>query len=221
MNLLLSIIEPQQLDIYNALVKRVGLSVNLELHGRGTASGTLLEKLRLEATPKRVMISIAGKNGSARLLRGIRRELYIDAPGNGIAVCVPVKSVGGAKTLEYLKGNEEDAATPRAEFANELIIAICNEGSSESVMDAARACGARGGTIVHAKGSANGAVSRFYNVTISPEKEMILIVAPAGDKAAIMRGILKDCGPASPSGAIVFSLPVSEAMGLSTASVED
>lgn len=30
-----------------------------------------------------------------------RRRLYIDAPGNGIVISVPIKSVGGGSTLNF------------------------------------------------------------------------------------------------------------------------
>ena len=41
----------------------------------------------------------------------------------------------------------------------------------------------------------------------------MLIVAAAEIKAAIMRSVLEKAGPGTVAGAIVFSLPVSEAAG--------
>ena len=40
-------------------------------------------------------------------------------------------------------------------FKHEVILCIVNNGFSEAVMDAAREAGARGGTIIHARGTAN------------------------------------------------------------------
>lgn len=217
MNLIITIIEPPQLAVYTGILKRLGLRLNYELHGRGTASKHLLERLGIESKPKYAVISSAGEESSEKLMKAIRRELYIDAPGNGICVCVPIKSVGGAKTLEYLQGNDPSYMTRRTgEYESELIVAIANEGFSEQIMDAARAAGARGGTILHAKGTARGKEDRFYNVTISEEKELILIVAATGDKAAIMKAIIQSSGPATQAGAITFSLPVSGSMGVNT-----
>ena len=98
-----------------------------------------------------------------------------------------------------------------------MILVIANEGFSEQIMDAAVGAGARGGTILHAKGTANKASERFYNLTLSDEKEMILIVAKAEEKTAIMKAVLKNCGKGTEAGAIAFSLPVSAAMGLRSA----
>lgn len=50
-------------------------------------------------------------------------------------------------------------------------------------------------------------------LTIAQEKEMILIVAAASQKAAIMQSILKKAGPDSKAGTILFSLPTTQVAG--------
>ena len=47
----------------------------------------------------------------------------------------------------------------------ELIVCIVNAGFSQNVMDAARAAGARGGTIIRGRGSANPEAEEFFNIT--------------------------------------------------------
>ncbi len=216
MNWILTIIEPPQKPAYEQILTKLDLKVSLELKGRGTATKRLLDRLGVENKPKCVIFSAAGETSTQRLMQAVRRKLFIDAPGNGISVAVPIKSIGGTKTLEYMQGKDADYKTPaQSEYDTELILAIANEGFSDTVMDAAREAGARGGTILHAKGTAKGQEDKFYNFTLSDEKEMILIVTSTEDKAAIMRAILKQCGPSSEAGAITFSLPVSAAMGLS------
>ncbi len=83
------------------------------------------------------------------------------------------------------------------------------------VMDAARAAGATGGTVIHGKGVGQENAKKFFNVSIAQEKEVVYdIVAYRPQKAAIMQSILKLAGPDSKAGAIVLSLPVSEIAGL-------
>ena len=48
----------------------------------------------------------------------------------------------------------------------ELILCIVNAGYSQNVMDAARQAGARGGTILRGRGSANPEAEEFFNITI-------------------------------------------------------
>ena len=81
------------------------------------------------------------------------------------------------------------------------------------MMNAARAAGARGGTVLHGKGTGAKGAPKFYNISIAAEKEVILIVSAAGQKAEIMRSILRKAGPDSDAGAIVFSLPASAVAG--------
>jgi len=80
-------------------------------------------------------------------------------------------------------------------------------------MNAARKAGARGGTVIHGKGTGNENAEKFYHVSIAEEKEVILIVSAASQKSEIMRSILENAGPGTPAGTVVFSLPVSEAVG--------
>lgn len=140
--------------------------------------------------------------------------MFIGVPGHGITVAVPIKSVGGGKTLEFLSGGSESAKyAPQQAYPYELIVAIANEGRTDLVMNAARAAGAAGGTVLHGKGTGGKAEKAFYNVSIADEKEVILIVSRSEQKSDIMRAIIENAGPGTAAGAIVFSLPVSEAAG--------
>lgn len=53
----------------------------------------------------------------------------------------------------------------------EMILVICNNGSADDVMEAAKSKGARGGTILHGRGSASKDAAKFLRFTIQPEKE--------------------------------------------------
>ena len=116
--------------------------------------------------------------------------------------------------MAFLNGNQQPAKyTPELNYSYELIVAIANEGRTDQVMNAARAAGAAGGTVLHGKGTGSENAEKFYNVSIASEKEVILIVAKAEQKAGIMKAILEKAGPASEAGPIAFSLPTSEVAG--------
>lgn len=90
----------------------------------------------------------------------------------------------------------------------ELIVCIVNAGFSQNVMDAARAAGARGGTILRARGSANPEAEEFFNIAILPDKEIVLILVPSSEKDTILKAIYKDSGLPTEGQGIAFSLPV-------------
>ena len=90
---------------------------------------------------------------------------------------------------------------------------MAEKGQTDLVMDAARSGGARGGTVIHAKGTAAAGSKTFFGLSIAEEKEMIFIVADAESKREIMRAIMQQAGANTDAHAVVFSLPVSEACG--------
>lgn len=106
------------------------------------------------------------------------------------------------------------------EFAHQLILCIVNTGYSEAVMDAAKAAGARGGTILKARGTGNKEAEKFFKITVQPEKEMVLILVPADIKEAVMHALYKNVGLNTPGQGIAFALPVDNVVGLSNLQVE-
>ena len=56
------------------------------------------------------------------------------------------------------------------------VLAIVNNGFSDVAMDAAKACGAKGGTILHGRGTISKEAEKFFNITIQPEKEIVMIL---------------------------------------------
>lgn len=96
----------------------------------------------------------------------------------------------------------------------EAIICIVNSGFSENVMDAARECGARGGTVINARGTAKQETEKLFNISIHPEKEIVLILVPTEIKDNVLHAIYQKVGLASEGQGIAFSLPVDEVVGI-------
>ena len=214
MNYVISITGPEALGVLEDICEELALPLNVTLHGRGTAVQSMLDLLGIESNEKRVVLSTATEEKTAALIEAQKRRLHIGVPGHGIVIAVPVKSIGGGKTVAYLRGEDGTAKyTPSLNYAYELIVVIANEGRTDTVMNAARAAGARGGTVLHGKGTGSEAAMKFLNISIADEKEVILIVAPTAEKTAIMSEILKKAGPDTDAKAIAFSLPTSAVAG--------
>lgn len=201
-------------EAMNALYRAAGLRGILSMPGRGTATSEHLAIYGLDATEKYVISAIGNGSEAEGLIKSAKRKLFIDIPGNGVMLTVPLKSVAGGKTLAYLTDEQKLGGAPRMDFEHELIIIILNEGYSDFVMDAARAAGAGGGTVLHAKGTGGTRGEKFFSVSLADEKDMIYIIAHKDEKAAIMRSINEQAGPGSRAGAICFSLPISSVAGL-------
>lgn len=100
------------------------------------------------------------------------------------------------------------------EFQHECIVCIVNAGFSDAVMDAAKEFGARGGTVVHARGTASQEAEKFFQITIQPDKEMVMILVPTEIKDDILHALYRAVGLKTPGQGIAFSLPVDGVVGL-------
>lgn len=96
----------------------------------------------------------------------------------------------------------------------ELVLVLVNSGFSQIVMDAAREEGARGGTIIHARGTGTKEMETKYGVVITPDKEMILILVSSKIKDKVLSSVYKAAGLGTDGQGIAFSLPVDDVVGL-------
>ena len=197
-----------------------GIPMVLTALGQGTATTEVLDCLGLEATEKTVLMCMAPY--SPRLVRRAAKELWLDVPGRGILMTVPVSSIGGAAARDYLLQQQEEAEEmTEKEMTHELIVVITNQGHTDQVMDAARAAGATGGTSVHAKGTGTEIARKFFGVSIAAEKELVLILARTEARNPIMKAIMAEAGMKTAAQSLVFSLPVSDIAGLRRLETEE
>ncbi|MCQ2436490.1 MAG: P-II family nitrogen regulator [Clostridia bacterium] len=99
-------------------------------------------------------------------------------------------------------------------FQHEVIFCIVNTGFSDAVMDSAKKFGARGGTVIRARGTANPEAEKLFGITIQPEKEMVMILVPSELKDNILHALYNDVGLNTAGAGIAFSLPVDNVLGV-------
>ena len=96
----------------------------------------------------------------------------------------------------------------------EMIFCIINSGFSETVMDAAREAGARGGTVVRARGTAGKEAEELFKITVHPDKEVLMILVPRDIKDKVLSAIYKSAGMDTAGQGIAFSVAVNRTVGL-------
>ena len=97
---------------------------------------------------------------------------------------------------------------------HEVIFAIVNSGYAEEAMDVARENGARGGTILNARGVAREQEAAFFGITLHAEKEILMLVVEKDIRDHILNALYKQMGMNKKAQGIAFSLPVSDVAGL-------
>ena len=106
----------------------------------------------------------------------------------------------------------KQTAVKKDEF--EVIFCIINKGYSLTVMDAAKSVGAKGGTLLNAKGTGNKENEEFFGITIQPEKEIVVILVNKNIRDAVLHEIYDKAGLETKGQGIAFALPVNAVAGL-------
>ena len=217
---LVALIVPRRMEMrYQDFVRERNIQTVFGFPCYGTASQSLLDDLGLEKSEKTLFLTALDRSKAVGLLQGCVRHLGLEIPGNGIAFLIPFDAAGGKRSLDALTAGQkyelpEVKSMEHPDFPYSLLVAICQSGCTDMVMDAAREAGARGGTVVHAKGTVGGMVRQFLGVSLAEEKEIILILSSRQDRDKLMRAIMDQAGISSEAHTILFSLPVDEIAGL-------
>ena len=202
---------------YAKLYQENGLNIMFLSLGFGTVSNDIMDYLGLDSKEKAVVTAIIEEEKWLNIKKHLERDLKIDAPGGGVAFTIPLSSIGGRKTLQFLIENENYVKQEESTLKNtthDLLVVIAEHGYTNLIMDAARKAGAYGGTVIHAKGTGMAAAEKFMGVSLAAEKELVYIVVKSQQKNPIMQAIMDEAGLNTKAKAIVFSLPVTDTAGL-------
>lgn len=97
---------------------------------------------------------------------------------------------------------------------HEVIFAIINSGYADEAMAVARENGARGGTIMNARGVAGKEAAAFFGITFHEEKEILMPVVEKDQRDNLLNALYREMGMGKKARGIAFSLPVSDVAGL-------
>ena len=82
------------------------------------------------------------------------------------------------------------------------------------MIDAARAAGARGGTILKCMRDSSEQIAKQFGVAIKEEQDLVLIVTDREKKKDLMAAIAEKCGTKTEAQGLLFSLPIDATLGL-------
>lgn len=103
---LVSIVQRKDSELYLDFLSRHSILTRFVTLCEGTAREEILSTLGLERTEKALVFAIIAEEKRIELLRGLIRELQLDVPGNGIALTIPLESVGGTASLNYFTAGQ-------------------------------------------------------------------------------------------------------------------
>lgn len=195
-----------------------GLPFDYLCMGKGTANSQILDYFGLSETEKDVVITLVPESRVREMMIRVDEHFHLSHPGRGILFTLPLSAVSG-QVARLLDGGQEACAEEVSAMERtvkyDLILAVVNRDGVDTVMDAARSCGARGGTVVHARSVDAEKRESMPGFALQPEREIVAILARRENKLEIMGTVNRAAGPDTECRGIVFSLPVEDMMGLS------
>ena len=217
---------PEPMSVILTIVERGkgGAAIKLYTHnqvylhtqfpGKGTATSEIMDILGLGSTEKDVLISYATTAAANSLLSKLDNDLRGSVTSGGIAFSLPLTGLSNLvlATIAYKTDLKKGEKTMNSEHKgeNNLILITCNRGTSGEVMETAKKAGARGGTVLRARLSGVEELERSYGITMTPEKEILIIVVPNDIRNAVMEQVNAKHGLRSRSEAVVCSLAIDQ-----------
>lgn len=205
------------------LLQSMEVPLCFTVNGLGTATSEMMDLLGLGTAEKTILVTVLPKDFANHALSSLKDLLEeVERKNRGIAFTLPI--LGANKLFLQLMGSLDVAYHAEEEGKEEvamtekkyvLITALVNPGYSEEVMNAARAAGARGGTVLHSRQVSSEKAQSTLGLGVQEEKEMILIVSDSEQKLPIMQAIGDKCGLHSEAQGLVLASPIDCAIGLS------
>jgi nitrogen regulatory protein PII len=191
--------------------RKSGLSGGTVLLGRGTIKNPLLEALALDDVHKEIVLLVTEMSAGVKFLDKLSMELKFHKRNHGIAFIMDVAGVCGSKRLVCGRFNHSGGEEITM---YQSVFIIVDRGKGEASVEAATRAGAKGATILCARGSGIHETNRLFNMEIEPEKEAVLIILKSEITEQVVSSIRKDLEIDKPGNGIIFIQDVRQVYGL-------
>lgn len=222
--LLIGIVNKEDEMRLTEIINECATSVHFSGVGHGTAKNSYMNYFGLGEIEKRVTMSLIPASAEHNILSAVGHGLKLYLVGRGIAFTVPLSGVSSIIDNAILSGvDKPDKPTGRRapiskkkekQTMHELVIAVVNTKYTDAAIEAARAAGAAGATVFHTKSINNQRAEQSIGTTLNRETESIFFLTTLEYKTRIMEAVRDVAGLKTEGGAVIFSLPVDDLVGI-------
>ncbi len=191
--------------------KRCGVTGGTVIMAKGSVTNRILCFIGLSDVRKEIILMVAEKETANRALDRLNKEFELMKPNHGIAFTTSICGVMGTKSITCQNQSQERGAD---ETVYQVITTIVDRGRAEDVIEAANQAGAKGGTIINARGSGIHETSRLFTMDIEPEKEIVIILSETRITQAIVDSIRVRLKIDDPGKGIIYIQNVNKTWGL-------
>lgn len=191
------------------IFQKYNLKYQVMSYALGTANNKILSYLGLNSIKKSIYYLLIPSDIEDYIFNDLKLWCNIEKRGNGIAFTKSLSS-----SSKFIKDNiEESEMTMKNKSNYELIITIVSEGFSDQVMYASHLAGCSGGTVIKGR-SVGSHKTIFMDISLEPEKEMVLNIVPISIKKQVMERITEYCGVKTDARGVLISMPLDNVIGL-------
>ena len=193
------------------VAKEQGVKGGTLLMARGTYHKPILKFLELTDVRKEIVWMIIPHQLVNKTMYALDEKFRFDKPNHGILFVIPISSFLGLGdySLEKIDSSGGNHMT-----TYNAIFTIVDKGNAEDVVDVATQAGAKGATIINARGSGIHETSKLFNMEVEQEKEIILILAEHSILKDIVSSIREKFNIDEPGKGIIFVQEVHQTMGI-------
>lgn len=193
---MLTIVGKGQTEAVMARARSAGARGGTVVSGRGTATNALLAALGLGDSHKEILVNVIDAKNEEKIMSSIT-----GAKAKGVTLvldcCWPGKG-----------DDDEEENCVMMDTSWEMIQVIIPAGMSEDVMAVARRAGAKGGTVLNARGTSTDDDVRFFGAPLVPEKEILMIVIEKERSKPVLDAIGSLDALKQKGAGIIFTIPV-------------
>lgn len=220
--LLVVIVDRSRTDKVMNILREERIRFHFICLAEGTAGSEFVSLLGLNSIDKAVFCCLEPSFRIPGMLALLSEKLQLRKPGKGIAFVSPLTGLNNSVLQMIIKDTEMDRKEEEGKLDNntkyvskyDLILAVVNQGYVDEVMNAARAAGARGGTVLHGRKIDVDEDVKFFGIAARLEKDIVAILTATEQKHEIMSSITKACGLSKEARGMIFSVPVDDIEGL-------
>lgn len=191
--------------------KENGIFGGTILLGKGTVKNRILELLELSEIRKEIVLMIAEQTLADKFLEKLSKKFKLDKPNHGIAFSSSVIDVLGTKMCKC-SGKRKNGGGDITMY--NAIYVVVDKGRADEVVKSAKKAGARGGTVINARGSGIHETGKLFSMDIEPEKDFILILADTEITDAVTTNIRNDLKIDEPGNGIIYVQSVNKTYGI-------
>lgn len=177
-------------------------------YGMGSANNGLMNLMGLSDVRKEIVYIIINSEKAETFLENLDNKFKFYKPNHGIAFTISITGFIGCH-CDYNVNNSEDSNM------SDLITIIVDKGKAEEVIAAASKAGAKGGTIINARGAGSEfPCQKIFAMEIEPEKEIVIIISESNKTDNIVNSIESELHLREPNSGILFVQPVKRTLGI-------